>query len=210
MKIGLTGLALAAMVLASPALAQEKDAYAVRDCFNAKNDAAIVAACSTVLTEDWHMKVIVAMVHDRRGAAFTSLGTYDEAIEDFNSAIAIDDEFARAYYNRGVALESKGDHVAALADFDAAIRHKYEHPAWAYNGRAWVYYKMDRPLDALRDIERALDLDPQFAEAWDTLAHVDELFEGGEEGAVQAYKRALELKPGLQESIDGLKRLGAE
>jgi tetratricopeptide (TPR) repeat protein len=49
-------------------------------------------------------------------------GELDRAIADLDRAIALQPDFARAFYNRGFAWEKKGDAGRALADYDAALR----------------------------------------------------------------------------------------
>jgi superkiller protein 3 len=49
--------------------------------------------------------------------------------------------------------------------------------------------------DGARDLERALELDPRFAEAWFTLG-VCESYREGDEPAERAYRKALEFEPG--------------
>ena len=42
-------------------------------------------------------------------------------IHYYNKAIAIDENFAKAYYNRGYAKSSIGDQKGAIEDYDKAI-----------------------------------------------------------------------------------------
>ena len=44
------------------------------------------------------------------------------AIKDFTKAIALDPNFAEAYYNRGLAEENLGNDKAAKADFAKAAK----------------------------------------------------------------------------------------
>jgi tetratricopeptide (TPR) repeat protein len=49
-------------------------------------------------------------------------GQHDDAIEDYDQAIKLDPNFARAYRNRGLARTKKGDKKGADADFAEARR----------------------------------------------------------------------------------------
>ena len=59
---------------------------------------------------------------------------------------------------------------------------------------------------ALPDVEQALSLDPNDPFARDTRAHILAAL-GRRNEAIAEYKKALALKPDLQESLQGLKAL---
>ena len=59
--------------------------------------------------------------HLGRGRACLNKGKYDDAIEDYDKAIALAPNDAIAYYNRGVAYYEKGDKEQAIADFRKAL-----------------------------------------------------------------------------------------
>jgi Tfp pilus assembly protein PilF len=59
----------------------------------------------------------------------------------------------------------------------------------------------------LLDIQRALQLKPDAAQAFDTRAHVYEAL-GKRDDAIADFRRALEIQPRLQGSRAGLQRLG--
>ena len=77
-----------------------------------------------------------------------------------------------------------------------------------WNGRAWAYFELKRAKEGLPDAEKALELDPKSAVAFDTRGHIREAL-GQKEEAIADFRKALELDPNLQESKDALKRLGA-
>ena len=65
-----------------------------------------------------------------RGLLKLKAKSYDEAIEDFNHALRIDQNFAAAYVGRADAYMQKGDMRSACRSYDQAIaalsRHKIE------------------------------------------------------------------------------------
>ena len=62
-----------------------------------------------------------AEAYNSRGLAYCDKGNLDQAIADYDQAIALDPQFALAYYNRGLAYYGKGDLDRAIADYDEAI-----------------------------------------------------------------------------------------
>lgn len=58
----------------------------------------------------------------QEGNAFMSSKKYDEAIDMYNKAIALDGSNPVFYSNRAAAHSSKGDHLAAIGDANAAIK----------------------------------------------------------------------------------------
>ena len=60
-------------------------------------------------------------------------------------------------------------------------------------GLADIYQISDRPRLARQEVQKALDLDDQSAEAHNSLANLLSLFNHDWEGADNEFKRALEL-----------------
>ena len=65
-------------------------------------------------------------------------GDFDRAIEDFNKAIDLKPDYAKAYYNRGIAYGDKGDFDRAIEDFNKAIDLNPDY-AKAYYSRGIAY-----------------------------------------------------------------------
>ena len=72
-----------------------------------------------------------------RGQAKLALGMYGEAIADYDSAIARNQDYEEAFLGRGLAksgLDQAGSYDEAIADFDRAIRLNPNN-AYAFFGR---------------------------------------------------------------------------
>jgi tetratricopeptide (TPR) repeat protein len=70
-----------------------------------------------------------ATVYSGRGAALSWLGRDEEALADYNRAIALDPSFYQAYLNRANLLRRYGKLDEALADLQRAIDAAPENPA---------------------------------------------------------------------------------
>ena len=92
-----------------------------------------------------------------RGAAYLKKDMLDSAWNDFNHAVTLDPNYARAYHMRGLVSEKKGDDAAALADFDRAIELDPEYGA-AYYSRAALHTKRADPDKAYDDIQMVTHL----------------------------------------------------
>ena len=90
------------------------------------------------------------------------LGDYKGAITDYDSAIRLKPDYAKAYNNRGTAKHQLGQHFAAIADFDIAIRLKPD-SAKAYNNRGTVKGNLGQHFAAIADYDNAIRLNPDDA-----------------------------------------------
>ena len=87
------------------------------------------------------------------------LGDYKGAIADYDSAIHLKPDYAKAYYNRGLAKSELGQHFAAIADFDTAIRLKPD-LAIAYYNRGTAKDNLGQHFAAIADFDTAIRLNP--------------------------------------------------
>ena len=109
-------------------------------------------------------------VHYFKGISYDMKGQYDQAISQYNQAIAINPTFANAYISRGIAYaQSKGQYDQALSDFSKAIEISPQF-AKAYKDRGIAYYKKGQYDQAITDYSKAIELNPRFADAYSNRA----------------------------------------
>ena len=114
-------------------------------------------------------EVPIAYLH--RGVAFDKLGQFENAIKDYNMAIALNSEYYQAYNNRGVVLDKLGQFENALKDYNMAIALNSSHDQ-AYNNRGVVLEKLGQFENAIKDYNMAITLNPSNYEAYDNLGVV--------------------------------------
>ena len=95
-----------------------------------------------------------------RGSVLGRAGRNQEALADFDRAIAIDANYAQAYANRGQVHRQMNRLDLALADYNKALALDQNYAA-AYLGRGQVYRAQGRALDALNDYNRAIQMTPE-------------------------------------------------
>jgi Tfp pilus assembly protein PilF len=100
-----------------------------------------------------------------RGLAQQKMGQLTQAIEDFTAALLINPEFAQSYYCRGNALRDSGQLLFALSDYERALRFNYPDKAKVHFGFATTYLALKRPMDAKREFNEALTINPNYGEA---------------------------------------------
>ena len=93
------------------------------------------------------------------GVSHLQQGEYDQAIRDFDRAIALQPGLVVAWRNRGQAHKAKGDYDRALADYEQAIVFAPS-DARLYNERGVAYAGMSDFNNAIADFNRAIALKP--------------------------------------------------
>jgi len=115
-----------------------------------------------------------ALDHLNRGKDFFVEQKYDEAIQEFDQAIAIDSKFAEAYKGRGLAYFWKRDVDRGIEEFNYAIRLN-PNDAEAYKDRGFTSYQVKsiwytvtiNDIDrAIADLSAAIRIKPDYAEAY--------------------------------------------
>jgi len=128
----------------------------------------------------------IAQVH-------AQLGPYEDAIEYFSEAMAMDPNYSEYYNDRGAVYFKMRLFARAERDYLQAIELSPPYPeVWTNLGQC--YRAMERMVDAVSAYSRAIDLDPRA-----TLAIVGRgeahIALGRDEPALADYARALTIEP---------------
>jgi len=128
----------------------------------------------------------------REGNRLRDAEKYDEAIEQYNEAINIDDTFDHwVYFNRGVAYQKLEDYEKALKDLDKAIEIDETDPNFRTR-RGTIKRQMGDYQAALADYNAAIEIDPNFGNAYLGRTEIYNRL-GDKEAAAEALERAKEL-----------------
>ncbi|TQS30295.1 tetratricopeptide repeat protein [Microbispora sp. KK1-11] len=129
-----------------------------------------------------------------RAQLLARLGRREEALADFDRAVAIDPGFPDHYLDRGNLLFEMGRTDEALADYETAMRVSPPLPE-AYYNRAEMRLAAGDLDGARADLDHVLDLDPGYLDAYVNRAGVLEML-GEHEAARRDVEAGLALDPG--------------
>lgn len=98
-----------------------------------------------------------------RAKVYENLGKKDLAAKDLNQLLSFAPE--NIYARTGLAnlKKNSGDLEGALKDYNQLISEKPE--SLLYSGRGDVYFKLKKNKEALADVNKAIAIDPKFAQA---------------------------------------------
>jgi tetratricopeptide (TPR) repeat protein len=123
-------------------------------------------------------------------------GNYQEALADYDRAIALNPNYANAYYNRGLLKVLKlNDPQGALADFDQVITLN-PNLAEAYVNRGFLKRnELNDFQGALTDYNRAIALNPNDDLAYNNRGNLKYQKLNDPQGALADYDRAITINP---------------
>lgn len=142
-----------------------------------------------------------ARSHVLLGRALVELGDFDEALANFNRAVACDPTHAAAHGNRGDLLARLGRLEEAVESYRSAIALDHDALAnWCNLGA--VQAELGRREEALASYERVIALQPDFFEAHVTRSNLLRAM-GRNAEALEGYDRALAIAPGDVSAMTG-------
>ena len=124
--------------------------------------------------------------------AYSGRDQDDNAIAEFEKAIAIDKNFAPAYNSLGYAYREKGEYAKAEEAFKNYIR-LLPKEANPYDSLADLYTKMGRHEEAITNYKKAVELNPKFGFSQRKIGD-NLIFLGKYEAAREAYRKAVEME----------------
>lgn len=104
----------------------------------------LIDACSWLLQSGRLTEGYLTFASIKRGRAYFRKNQGDQAIRDFDQAIALRPDYADSYINRGLAYFWKGQLDQAIRDYGQAIVLAPD-DAGAYSSRGEVYARRGQP-----------------------------------------------------------------
>lgn len=139
---------------------------------------------------------------------FAKSGKTEEALAEFDRALAVDPYNVQALYGRALLYQGEKQHQQAIADFTAAngLSPQKVEPLL---GRATSYLALDKAKEAAADLDEAVQTDPNSANAWSVRGQAYERL-GDKAKAAESYGRALTIRPKDEAARSGLTRVGGK
>ncbi len=137
-----------------------------------------------------------ATAHNEFGMVLSRFVEVKGARQEFERSLELDPGLAEAHVNLSLVLAQAGELAAARDHLDRAIELQGNNPkaAYAHYLRARIWAAQDQIDKAIVELQRALHLRPDYAEAWSDLGGMRRLALDNA-GAIGALQRAVALKP---------------
>ena len=137
-----------------------------------------------------------ARAYNTLGMVLSRFIEMNAAREAFEKALQLDPNLAEARVNLALVLAQAGEFVRAGEHLDRAIQLQRETQAAAYSHylRAKIWVAQKEMGNAVSELETAVMLRPNYAEAWSDLGGIRRL-KGDAKSAQQALERAVALNP---------------
>jgi tetratricopeptide (TPR) repeat protein len=137
-----------------------------------------------------------SLLFNIRGAGYAGLGQLDIAVQNYEKALSIKPDYAKAHYNLGSALQELGKLHDSVKSYENSIALEPEN-AQAHNNLAIVLRELDQLEEAEASCRKAIVLDPEYAEAYSSLSII--LYANGDlNSALESIEKAYSIKPKLK------------
>ena len=134
-----------------------------------------------------------ALLHNQLGAALARAGQPARALDEFAEGVRLAPDYAAALTNRGLVLRQQKRWKEAEEAFRAAIALDTKSPT-PHIGLARLLDRVGATIEAVEELERAVELDPSHVDALASLAEF--YFESYDlRAARRTVRRVLEIEP---------------
>lgn len=128
-----------------------------------------------------------------RGRLYLKVGKNNEAIADFNRALALKSDYYLSFGLRGEAYGNLGDYEKAIADYTQAIMLNPD-PLPTYLARGIAYGKLSQFGKAIEEFNRLIEKFPKYSEAFYARAKIYREI-GSHDRAIADFSKSIRLEP---------------
>lgn len=134
-----------------------------------------------------------AVKHNNKGIDYFNKKRYEKALEEYNIALKINNQYDIAYNNRGIVYFNQGKYKEAIEDYNKALElnPNFEN---GYFNRGNVYFNQGKYKEAIEDYNKGLELNPNFENGYLNRGSAYFNIEKHTEALVD-YDKFLELNP---------------
>ena len=157
---------------------------------------ALAAVAVAAIVSNWPIlsgDVMRSITEHNLGAAFQADGRYDDAVEHYRRALALQPDYAPAYNNMASAFRAKGDVRQAVSTYQQALRVRPDYAEAHYN-LANALLDAGKSEEAVDHFERALRSMPASADVRNNLG-IALAGQGRLKEAAAEFRDALRLDP---------------
>jgi len=144
-----------------------------------------------ILREMVCLRPAEAVWHCMLAHSLRELGRLDEAIEEYHQSIELDGDMVLAYSGLGQAFLDKSQPSDAEAAFRRRLEIRPDSPGYTFLAEA--LQRQDKMSEARVCLERAIECDPEYDEAYTNLAGL--YYTSDPDKAENLYRKALEIDP---------------
>ena len=159
---------------------------------------AAIAYYNEIISTDPVNTSIVSDAYYNRGAAYSTVGKYDRAIEDLTKAIELRPNDPGAYHNRGATYNDKKKYELAIKDFNEAINLRPD-DASLYNARGVAHIGKHEYEFAISDFSNAIKLNPSDAGAYNGRG-TSHYRNADFDSAIADFSQAIQQNPALAQA----------
>lgn len=116
-------------------------------------------------------------IHNNLGDVYARQGNMEKAVEEFQTAIEINPNYADAYHNLGNTYQQMGQLDLAIENYQTAL--SINPNLWqSYQNLAAIYFNSGDSQKALENIKKALEIDPQNPQLQNNLKVIETKLQG--------------------------------
>lgn len=134
----------------------------------------------------------------KKANTFYELQRYEDALSNYQKAVEIKPEYARAWNGQAKVMYELNSYQEALSAYDKAIQIEPDYQD-SWSGRGFVLNKLQRYQEAIYSFEKALKLQPENSVVWNAKGEALSKLKRYDE-AIKSYEQAIEFEPEYEQA----------